>query len=332
MKKFIIWGHPLHSHTHSYVNGGMFKALKALGREVYWFTDKDHPNESDFDYENSIFFTEAGGPGTEEKIPLNKTSDYLVHCCINPKKYLEKECRLIDVRFNVKRLYDVNYNFTRDGENTEKINDCLYYARLKDDSGLTNRQFPDQEVNYEAIYLTWATDLLPEEIKDEFIDIPKENNIYWLGSLGGSNINEIRPFAQAAAEKGVQFIENNPWNRPLSFEDCMRLTQVSYLAPDLRGSGDSEVYNGTNHLENGYVACRQFKNISYGQLGMTNSAEAQRVFEGSLIYNSNSYDLFHEGEIHKRDKNLILNQMKLVREKHTWKTRTANLIKLVEET
>ena len=308
----------------------MYKALKALGREVYWFTDDNHPEESHFDYENSIFFTEAGGPGTEEKIPLNKSSDYLVHCCINPKKYLEADCRLIDVRFNVKEIYDCNYNYVRDPSKVEKINDCLYYEKLDSDSGLTNRQFPNQKVSYEAIYLTWATDLLPEEIKEEFVDIPRENKIYWLGSISHSNSKEILPFAEAAKRKGVSFIHNNPWANPISYDDCMKLTQVSYLAPDIRGSGDSDTFTGTNHLKIGYVACRQFKNISYGQIGLTNSEESQRVFEGKLILNSDTEALFEDGERNKLNKNLILEQMKLVKEKHTWKTRTNNLLKLIE--
>ena len=39
--KICIWGHPLHSHTHSYIHAAFFKAFKALGHETYWLKNGD---------------------------------------------------------------------------------------------------------------------------------------------------------------------------------------------------------------------------------------------------------------------------------------------------
>jgi len=50
--KVIIWGHPLYSHTHSYVHDAYYKAFKHLGYETYWFYDEEFP--LDFDYNNSF--------------------------------------------------------------------------------------------------------------------------------------------------------------------------------------------------------------------------------------------------------------------------------------
>tara|TARA_Y100000034_G_C6877497_1_gene401547 strand:+ start:395 stop:1366 length:972 start_codon:yes stop_codon:yes gene_type:complete len=322
--KAIVWGFPLHTHTHSYVHAAVFKAFQRLGYDAYWFHDGDYP--SDFDFSNCIFYTEGYA---DKNIPINKSSTYFVHVCINPKKYLDRECRLIDIRYNVSEIFDVNYHYVRDPEKVTKISDCLYYEKLKDDSGLINRQFPGQEIDYEAAYLTWATDLFPEEIKDEFADIQREPSVYWLGTLGPSNIDEVRPFAEQCFKNGIQFVHNDPWSKPLEFDEAMRLTQVSYLAPDIRGSGDHPVHTGTNHLKTGYVACRQFKNISYGQLGMTNSETAQRVLEGTLIYNSDTAALFHDGMAQINNKKLILEQMQLVREKHTWLARLKELLEIL---
>ena len=74
--KVIIWGFPLHSHTHSYIHGGWVKGFKRLGYKTYWFHDKKYP--TDFDYNNSLFITEGYA---DNKIPINNTSIYFVHIC-----------------------------------------------------------------------------------------------------------------------------------------------------------------------------------------------------------------------------------------------------------
>ena len=51
--KIVIWGHKLHSHTHSYIHYGYWRAADYLGHEVYWYDDKDAVH--DVDFSNSIF-------------------------------------------------------------------------------------------------------------------------------------------------------------------------------------------------------------------------------------------------------------------------------------
>jgi hypothetical protein len=41
--KVIIWGHPLYSHTHSYVHEAYYRAFKSMGYDVHWFHDEDYP-------------------------------------------------------------------------------------------------------------------------------------------------------------------------------------------------------------------------------------------------------------------------------------------------
>ena len=53
--KVIVWGFPLHTHTHSYIHGGWVKAFKSLGYDTYWFHDNEYP--TDFDYNNCLFIT-----------------------------------------------------------------------------------------------------------------------------------------------------------------------------------------------------------------------------------------------------------------------------------
>ena len=41
IKHIIIWGHKLHSHTHSYIHNAFFIAFAKLGYETHWFDDND---------------------------------------------------------------------------------------------------------------------------------------------------------------------------------------------------------------------------------------------------------------------------------------------------
>ena len=47
-QKVIIWGHKLHSHTHSYIHNAYFTTFKKLGFETFWFDDKDDVSNFNF--------------------------------------------------------------------------------------------------------------------------------------------------------------------------------------------------------------------------------------------------------------------------------------------
>jgi hypothetical protein len=48
IKQVIVWGHKLHSHTHSYIHNGFFIGFNDLGFKTHWFDDND--NVKDFDF------------------------------------------------------------------------------------------------------------------------------------------------------------------------------------------------------------------------------------------------------------------------------------------
>ena len=189
IKKVIIWGFPLHSHTHSYIHGGWFKAFKSLGYDTYWFHDKDYPIQ--FDYNNCLFITEGYA---DDNIPIVNTSTYFVHICRNPEKYLNKVKRLIEIRYLVDHIKDVNYNYVLNKEKCEKISDATYYEKLNNNGGIAKYHNNPIKMDYECIYTCWATDLLPEEITEESIDFPKQKCIYWCGSYNANNNPELRRF------------------------------------------------------------------------------------------------------------------------------------------
>lgn len=326
-QKIIIWGYPLHSHTHSYIHGAWNKAFSHLGYETYWFDDNNYPKN--FDYSNSIFITEGYA---EKNIPLEETSTYFVHIAINPEKYLSKNCRLIDIRFNVSEINDCNYSYEVDRSTLTKIDSCSYYDNNADDSVLSDK-YKKGIKNYEALYLSWATDLLPEEFNESDIYIPRERSIYWVGSIAQSNALEMQKFVQSLKEKNVLFHHNDPWTNPLDWKTAKTLVQKSYIAPDIRGSAMRAVVNGkidtgSNHKLIGYIPCRIFKNISYGQLGITNSKAVSDLFEGRLIYSDDESQILDKSLPYLMDYGKIKEQMEFVKANHTYLNRVCSILKV----
>jgi hypothetical protein len=79
----------------------------------------------------------------------------------------------------------------------------------------------------------------------------------------------------------------------------------------------------------GYIPCRNFKNISYGQLGMTNSKPVYEFFDGNIIYNEDTYQLFFDAQKERENYDLIKSQMLFVKENHTYVNRAKELIEIV---
>jgi hypothetical protein len=330
-KKIIIWGFPLHSHTHSYIHAMWVKVFQVgFNKDTYWFHDDKFP--ADFDYEHCLFITEGYA---DKNIPIIHNSVYFVHNAIHPQKYLSKNVRLIEIRFNVNEIHDINNDFHLD-DGTHSLIELTPHAKYEKlysnkDIHKSNRGDSITKMNYECIYLYWGTDLLPHEFNYADISIPKENVVNYVGS--GCNSNNYREFRMVCSKNGIQWKISDPWRSPLSFEENKLLMQKSILAPDFRPTGtshDTELFgikNGKNHLEIGYLPCRVLKAISYGQLGITDSKYVKAILGDHVIYDSNMENLFVLAMKERTNTYQILNAMKFVQENHTYVNRAIELIK-----
>jgi len=326
--KVIIWGFPLHTHTHSYIHYGWYKGFKHLGYETYWFDDNNFP--SDFDYNNTLFITEGYA---DNNIPIVNTSIYFVHIARFPEKYINKVKRFIEIRYLVDGIKDCNYHYTLEKSKCVKVSECTYYEKLKDNGGIARFHSNPSKMDYECIYTCWATDLLPEEIKEENMYYPRENKINWFGSSNHNNTREINLFYQECIKNNIAFIENDPWQNPLPFDVVQKKTMESLMSPDFRSSGDQNKINigetGTCHKQIGYIACRLLKSISYGHLGITNSKHSYELLERKVVYNSDEKQLFYDAMKELHNYELIKEQMKIVKEKHTYLNRIQDLLNVL---
>jgi Bacterial protein of unknown function (HtrL_YibB) len=331
-KKFrqvIIWGFPLHSHTHSYIHGAWFKTFKYLGISVHWFHDKEFPSPETFDYTNSCFITEGWA---DDNIPVNSSSTYFVHIAKNPAKYAA--ARLIELRYNVLEIHDFNYDYVLPKEPIYISRETLY-ERVPDDSAVAGRRGrPVTKGSYEVAYMMWATDLLPHEINYEDANRPHTNQLFYVGSVPAEH--PFRAFAAHATAAGLQVYHVDPWSRPVSYEENIELMKRSYCAPDFRSRGDKdkeEVYgrmNGTNHLEIGYIPCRVFKAISYGHTGITNSPRVKELLGDFVEYAEGPADVLPLVEKRKNDTVWRQAAMRHVAENHTFLQRARDLARILK--
>lgn len=341
IKKIVIWGYPLNTHTHSYIHYGWHKGFTHLKYDTYWFSDNSFINHDKFDYNNTLFITEGYA---DKNIPIVKSSIYFVHMCINPLKYLNENVRLIDIRFNIDEIKDCNYNYNLKNyiKNNEviKISDASYYQiinHMRDLRGCENTPNLKNNFTYEVLYTMWATDLLPDEFCYEKVDENInncENVINYVGSVSNSNANQLITFADECKKYNILFTLNDPWKNPLTFDCNMKLIQKSIISPDIRGNGDikkiAKGETGTCHKKYGYIPCRIFKSISYGCIGVTNSKHVYNLLENKVIYSDNERELLHLGIKNRKNKDLIIEQMNLVKEKHTYLNRINDILNIVD--
>ena len=319
--KVIIWGYPLHTHTHSYIHEAFYKGFLSMGYETYWFHDGDHP--VDFDYSNSIFWTEGFA---DSKIPLNSTSTYFVHVCPSPKKYLDAGVKkFIDVRYNHVWHKDHVYEYTLDKSKVEKIGPSCYFQKANTGNVDVKNEYFDYTIgDYDKLYITWAANYLPDEFNFDDIRHPRKNIINFCGVLtsGGrcENLSQFKPFIDESLKNGIGFHQNDPFSNPLSNEEVIRRTKESILGVDIRGP---------EHIRNGYVPCRVFKSISWGHLGMTNSEEVYNELDGHCLFERDTAKLFYSSMDKKDDLKFIRECMKYVRANHTYINRIQSIMNLI---
>lgn len=318
--KVIIWGYPLYSHTHSYVHEAYYRAFKHLGYDVYWFHDDNYP--LDFDFANCLFIGEGFA---DKKIPINSTSCYLIMYCPSPIKYQGAE-RYIDIRMAAVDFKDHIQEYSLNKNTATKIGSACYFVPKTLEKVKVKNDYVDYEISdYDKVYISWATNKLPDEFNEDDIYIPREPNVYYCGTISSSGICEnysnFLPFIEECRKNNIGFIHNDPWANPLSTVEVIRRTQESILGIDIRGP---------QHLKQKLLTCRVFKNISYGHLGLTNSEEIYKELDGNCVYCDDTAELFYGGMRNRENEKLILSGMKYVKENHTYINRVNSLLSILK--
>jgi hypothetical protein len=288
INKIIIWGHKLHSHTHSYIHNAYYLAFKYLNYDTYWFDDKDDVKK--FDFSNSLFITEHQ---VDFKIPKRNDCLYFVHFLeINRYKNVP-----------IENIIDLKCAF-RDMIREKRNNNKLKFTPVTD----KKIEFYRKD-KYYIYYTLWGTDIFPEKINDNISKIKEintnvKNEIFFIGSF----VNPWNIFYNICKKNNINFIKygatfNINSNKNMSIYDNMKLTQKSIIAPALQSN---------LQINDEYVPCRIFKNISYGKMGITNNYKVQELFNNKLIYGNSIAECFEKG--FKFQKNITDEKIKIIKE------------------
>jgi len=172
------------------------------------------------------------------------------------------------------------------------------------------------ETSTATLYQPWATDLLPDEIGA----LAPANGHYipWVGTIGKGvfgNVEQLAGWRRACGEHGLGFVQRVNISR----EEHIPFVRRGMLAPTI--CGDWQVRQG-------YIPCRIFKNLSYGQWGITNSPRVQAIFGGKLTFNQNTHKLFYDAVVeHERQDRAEL--MRIVAAEHTYINRVKRILEFL---
>lgn len=259
---FCVWGFKHSYNTFRHIHEAFYRALKFKypDRQVLWLDEQD--DLTGIDFQNTFFI---GMHMSIQDIPRLESCAYAIHNTDGAtKEYFEHE-------------FLINYGLYVSNMEIDSTS-----VKLARDTFILSQPWE----SYDAVVFRWGTDLLPHEIQANKPDRVFRQDSRVVNYVG-SGIAEIEPFKQACQENGITFNAVGGFNRPeVSIFENVKLIQESYMAPAI-----SNAY----HCSVGYIPCRFFKNISYGQYPVTNNIHAYKLYEFG-IFAADTRDLFYHAK------------------------------------
>lgn len=312
--RWVVWGHRDNYNTYKHIHAGMFKALQHMGKDVRWLDNADLGSNPSFD--DCVLITEQQ---VIKNLPIQDNCLYLVHNLWGDQRNLFKDKPVIGWGVYVEAsregwsCADTNA-FKLNESNSVNLNPGSYFIP----SGRTS-----------SFQIMWATDLLPHEIqanKPAHILGKHSKVINYVGTYNaGHNADLINPFRRACEKDGYTFKANGAYTNGyvISDERAVELIRESFMAPTIANS---------YQVRYGYAPCRIFKNISYGQPGVTNSVYSNQLFGNRLICETDTEKLFYRAKdaLKRYEIENLYWQMDEVAAKHTYINRMNDIIRASE--
>lgn len=289
--KVVIWGYPPDTHTHSYIHLGFAKAFAHLDYDVVWYDDsEEYANE---DLKDAIVISESN---CCKYLPIEKSSQYFIHNITNGFYEVEGDNIHNLLVYHEKYNWDVDWQF---------IDDWSWY-----------------DSNTKTVVVMWATDLTPDEIDDQDISVfnQERSDINYVGSLDRFNLNKISSVVSSYDKKFLPFGGyGHSVGGFVDNEKSIQLVKNSYLNFDIRPQC---------HIDNGYIPCRIFKNMSYGCWTGTNSPKILEFFEGRITACNDFNELYlkTEEDSRKATKDILLDNQDYIKKNHTYINRAKSLL------
>lgn len=299
--KIIIWGLRNKWHTHRFIHASFYSNLKKLGYNVIWVED-EVKNSKLVEKGDLIIAAEVIGKMVKEKITID---DYQlpiidgVYYCLHNYKDLYKN------KINPKYLVNLQFYENLSRESDKKWGPVTFF---------------DSKI--QTLYQPWGTNLLYEEFKKPVFN--RSKFIFWVGSiwndhLNRGNIEAVDELKKVLKKVGLKFVHV----RFVSETINTFLIRKSRLAPAIAGRHQVKV---------NYLPCRLFKNISYGQLGITNVKAFKEILGDTFIDGDSMQELIDNALKLSKEEYLTLvkKQQELIKD-YTYKNAIENIFRAFDE-
>jgi hypothetical protein len=262
--RVVLWGFKEKHHSHKYIHEGYFHFLNSLGVNTIWLDDDVDSNL--LINKNDLVMI----PDVHLKSTSHKFRDDVYYVLHHGEHIPELHDQLSD-KSKVIFLYEYRKVFFEQLQKTESgthLNEFIYF-------------FKSQRV----LLQPWGTNLLSSQFYDPIFNDGKD--VFFVGSVWGDNegvINGNRKIIEnlgtACSNMGLELsIISN-----VSAEKNIELIRSSRLSISPGALG---------HNRYDYLQCRTFKNISYGQLTLTDVNAFSRILGG--FYTSDLNELVAHG-------------------------------------
>lgn len=296
--RIVVWGLHYKYHTQRHIHQAFYENAKKMGYETIWLEDTKS-NGGKIKAGDLIISTQAVGKMVPEKFTLEDFNlpirDDVFYCLHNYKPVFTD-------KLEPKNLIKLQVYNTMDGaeQSDQKWGPVTFFDSKK-----------------RTLYQPWGTNLLPEEFKKPTFS--KNNFVFWIGNVWNDsenrgNLNEIAELKKVLREQNIKFIKIKV------VPDFIHtfLIRHSRLAPAIGGAYQAKV---------DYLPCRMFKNISYGQLGITNVKKFKDILGDSFIDGNNIREIVEKALSLNKEQYLqkVRAQQEVIKE-YTYQTAIENII------
>lgn len=298
--RIVIWGLRYKYHTNRHIHKAFFENAKKLGYEAIWVED-DKKNAKCIKPGDLVITTQAIGRMVPEKFKFEDYNlpvrDDIFYCLHNIKDIFKEKLN----NNNYINLQTYRDDLLQDKEKIMKWSPVTYFDNIT-----------------KTLYQPWGTDLLVEEFKK-----PVYNNnsfVFWVGSVWNDKNNHGN-------------IETISQLKKILYNAKLKLIQLRFV-PDwlnvflIRKSRIAPAIAGKHQVYVNYMPCRMFKNISYGQLGITNVRKFKDILGESFIDGNNIEEMINNALSLSREEYLAKTkvQQEMIKN-YTYKNAIENIIK-----
>jgi hypothetical protein len=297
IKRIVIWGLRNRYHTHRHIHKAFYENAQKLGFNVMWVED-EKDNVDVVEAGDLVISAEVVGKMVPEKLSLEDYNlpirDGVYYCLHNYKDIFKKkipESNLLNLQV---------YKSDEAEKSDQKLGPVTYF-----------------NTKTRTLYQPWGTDLLSEEFRKPVFN--KNKFVFWVGSIWNNVLNQGN--LKEIGELKSVLKKNKLWFVRLRFiPDWLNvlLIRISRLAPATAGRYQVDV---------NYLPCRMFKNISYGQLGITNVKKFKDILGESFIDGETIAELIENALSLSREEylNKVSAQQEIIKD-YTYKNALENII------